>query len=59
MHRWCAGRDKHLDLWDVKRKMPPRTNVPPLEALSIYADSPAPCLDDYLIDPDYPAETYL
>jgi hypothetical protein len=39
--------------------MLPRTNAPPLEALSIYADSPAPCLDDYLIDPDYPAETYL
>jgi hypothetical protein len=50
---------KHLDLGEVKRKMPPRANAPTLEALSIYDDSQAPCVDDYLIDPDYPAETYL
>jgi hypothetical protein len=25
---------KHLDLWDVKRKLPPRANGPPTEALS-------------------------
>ena len=37
---------KYLGLWEVKRKMPPRANAPPLEALSIYDDSPAPCVDD-------------
>ena len=58
----------HLDLWDVKRKPPPRANAPPPEAFIISDDSPAPCVDDYLTDPDrstlrlstgYPAEAYL
>jgi hypothetical protein len=54
----------HLDLWDVKRKPPPRANAPPPEAFIIYDDSPAPCVDDpssglflrrtgYLTDPEY------
>jgi len=50
---------KHLDLWDVKRKPPPRANGPPTEAIIIYDQSPAPSADDYLIDADYPIETYL
>jgi hypothetical protein len=49
----------HLDLWDAKRKPPPRANAPPPEAFIISDDSPAPCVDDYLTDPDYPAEAYL
>jgi hypothetical protein len=43
---------RHLDLWDVKRKPPPRANAPPPEAFIISDDSPAPCVDDYLTDPD-------
>jgi hypothetical protein len=42
--------------------------APPPEAFIISDDSPAPCVDDYLTDPDrstlrlstgYPAEAYL
>ncbi len=64
----CQTRVNHLDLWDVKRKPPPRANAPPPEAFIIFDDSPAPCVDDYLTDPDrstlrlstgYPAEAYL
>jgi hypothetical protein len=50
---------KHLDLWDVKRKPPPYASGPPPEAVIIYDESPAPSADDYLIDADYPMETYL
>jgi hypothetical protein len=50
---------KHLDLWDVKRKPPPCANGPPPEAFIIYDQSSAASVDDYLIDADYPIETYL
>ena len=50
---------KYLDLWDVKRKPPPRANCPPTEAIIIYDESSAPSADDYIIDVDYPIETYL
>jgi hypothetical protein len=50
---------KHLDLYDVKRKPPPCANGPPPEAFIIYDQSSAPSPDDYLIDADYPIETYL
>jgi len=50
---------KHLDLWDVKRRPPPRANGPPTESFIIYDESSSPCADDYIIDADYPIETYL
>jgi hypothetical protein len=50
---------RHLGLWHVKRKPPPKAHGPPIEAFIIYDDSPTPGLDDYLIDPEYPAEAYL
>jgi hypothetical protein len=50
---------QHLDLWYVKRKPPPRANGPPTEAIIIYEESSAPSADDYLIDANYPIETYL
>ena len=50
---------KHLNLWDVKRKPPPRANDPPTEAIIIYDESSSPSADDYIIDVDYPIETYL
>ena len=50
---------KHLNLWDVKRKLPPRANGPPTEAIIIYDESSALSADDYLIDADYPIETYI
>jgi hypothetical protein len=50
---------QHLDLWHVKPKPPPRANDPPAEAFIIYNESSSPSADDYIIDVDYPIETYL
>ena len=50
---------KHLDLWDVRRKPPARANGPPTEAFIIYDQSSSPGADDYIIDADYPIESYL
>jgi len=43
---------KHFGIWEVKRKPRPRANAPPL----IPDSYPIPSADDYLIDPDRPAE---
>ena len=48
---------KHLDLWDVRPKPPPRANDPPTEAIIIYDEFTSPSADDYIIDVDYPIET--
>jgi len=37
----------------------PRSHGPPAEAFIIYDESASPCADDYIIDADYPIETYL
>jgi hypothetical protein len=50
---------KHQDLWDVKRKPPLCANGPPPEGFIIYYQSSAPSADDYLINADYPIETYI
>jgi hypothetical protein len=50
---------KHLDLWDVKRKPAPLANSPPAGTFIIYNQSSSPSADDYIIDVDYPIETYL
>ncbi len=50
---------KHLRLWDIKRKPAPRANGPPTEAFIINDEASSPGADDYLIDADYPIETYL
>ena len=50
---------KHLNLWDFKRKPPPRAHGPPTVAFIIYDESSSPSADDYLIDADYPIETHL
>jgi hypothetical protein len=47
---------KHLNLWDVKRKPPPRANGPPAESFIIYDESSSPGADDYIIDADYPID---
>ena len=46
---------KHLGLWHVARKPSPRANDPPF----IPDSYPILSVDDYLIDPDYPIETYF
>jgi hypothetical protein len=50
---------KHLSLWDVKHKPPARADGPPTETYIIYNDSSSLSADDYLMDADYPIETYL
>ena len=52
----CAS---HADRWDIKRKPPPLANAPPIDVFPAYDQPPAPTADDYLIDPDYPAEAYI
>ena len=43
---------EHLDLWDVKRKPPPRANSPPTDSFIIYDECSSPGADDYIIDAD-------
>ena len=50
---------KHLDLWDVRRKPPARAHGPPPETFIIYDELSSPGAGDYIIDADYPIETYL
>jgi hypothetical protein len=50
---------KHLGLWAVKRRVPPRANSPPPGEFPDYDELPSPSTDAYLTDPQYPIETYL
>ena len=49
---------EHLDLWDVKRKPPPRANGPLTESFIIYDESSSPSADDYIIDVDRTALSF-
>jgi len=50
---------KHLDLWEVRQRPPPRANAPPLNIHIDYTDSQIPSYeDDLYCDPDYPIELY-
>jgi len=50
---------KHLDQWDVKRKPLAIANAPPIDVFPTYDEQPGPSTDDYIRDPDYPAECYF
>jgi hypothetical protein len=50
---------KHLGLWLPKRSPPPKANAPPKAVLIDYLDSQTPSAEDYLIDPDYPTDSWL
>ena len=50
---------KHLNLRDVKRKLPPRAHAPPIDGFQLYDEPPAPSADECLTDPDYPVEAYF
>ena len=50
---------EHLNLWDVKQKLPPRANAPPMDFHTTYNESPMPTIDDQLIDIEYPVEAYF
>jgi hypothetical protein len=48
---------KHLGLWEVKARPPPRANASPPDVHIDYSDSQVPPCEDYLYrDPDYPIE---
>jgi hypothetical protein len=48
---------KHLGLWEVKQRPPPRANAPNIHI--DYTDSQIPSYeDDLYCDPDYPIEIY-
>jgi hypothetical protein len=49
---------KHLGLWLVKPKPPPRANGPPVGYHIDYADTQIPSYDDYNVDPEYPIDIY-
>jgi hypothetical protein len=49
----------HMGLWDVKHKPPARANSPPTEPFIIYDEFSSPGADEYIIDADYPIQTYL
>jgi len=51
-------RLKHLGLWLPKRSPPPRAHDPPQAVRIDYLDSRIPSADDYLIDPDYPIDSW-
>jgi len=51
---------KHLGLWLVKPKVPPRANAPPRQLEIDYSDSQVPFSEEPLhTDPDYPIDAYL
>jgi len=50
---------KHLGLWEVKARPPPRVNPSPPNIHIDCSDSQVPTSEDYLYcDPDYPIEAY-
>ena len=50
---------KHLDLWDAKRKLPPRAHAPPIDTITTDDEPSMPSVDSQLIDPEYPVEAYF
>ncbi len=50
---------RHLGLWDVKRKPLPTANATSIGVFPAYDEQPGPSRDDYIRDPDYPAEAYF
>ena len=50
---------KHLGLWELKARPPPKANGPQPNVHIDYSDSQVPPCENYLYrDPDYPIENY-
>ena len=50
---------KHLGLWDIKARPPPKATATPPNLPIDCSDSQVPPCDDYLFhDPKYPIEAY-
>ena len=45
--------------YEIERPTLPPANAPPGDLFPAYDEQPGPCVDDYLTDPDNPAETYF
>ena len=50
---------KHLGVWDIKQKPSPVANAPPIDVFPVYDEQPGSGTDDYIVDPQYPAEAYF
>ena len=50
---------KHLGLCDIKRKLSPVANAPPIDVFPVYDEQPGPNANDYIVDPEYPVEAYF
>jgi len=51
---------KHLGLWEMKARPPPKTNAPQSNVHIDKSDSQVPPCEDYLFhDPEYPIEAYI
>jgi len=51
---------KHLGLWEVKARPPPKTSAPQPNVHIDKSDSQVPPYEDYLFhDPEYPIEAYI
>jgi hypothetical protein len=58
----CAGLGKQSSISDLigrPQYTAFKTNAPPIDIFQVDDDSSIPGADDYLIDADYPIETYL
>jgi hypothetical protein len=50
---------KHQNHWNLKRKLSPTANIPPIDVVATYDDLPEPSVDGYITDPNYSAEAYF
>jgi hypothetical protein len=50
---------KHLGLWDMKARPPPRVKASPVKIQMDDSDSQISSSDSFYADPDYPMDSYL
>ena len=50
---------KHLGLWDVEARPPPRVKTPPVTIHFDYSDSQVSSPDPFYPDSDYPMDSYV
>ena len=50
---------EHLGLWQVKCNPQPTANARPIDVFPACNQQLGSSADDYIVDPDYPVETYL
>jgi hypothetical protein len=50
---------KHLGLWEVKAKPPPKVKAPSVTIHIDYPDCQISFSDSFYADPDYPMDSYV